>query len=412
MSAQPVPIAGQPFANQGRGLSSHGLGVAIIGAGMIGEVHRRSALAAGSRIAGVLASSPDSTARTASRWGTRAYSDLDHLLASDVDVVHICTPNASHHDLALAALAAGKHVVCEKPLGVDITQAHQMAKAAHTAKQTLGLVTAVPFVYRYHPLVREIRARVERGDLGALHLIHGSYLQDWLLDPGASSWRVDAAEGGASRAFADIGSHWMDLVEWVSGHRATALTATTAIAITHRPTGAGPSFSGGADGALAPVTTEDAASLLLCTDGGAIGNAVISQVSAGRKNRLWFEVDGEHGSAVFDQEAPESIWLGGLTSSQVLVRDPGVGDPAARRLSVLPAGHAQGYAQCFEAFVADVHQAVRRSRTGSDPHIEGMPTFADGLRAALVTDAVLTSAGTGRWTPVVPPGHTDTCTDR
>jgi len=369
------------------------LRIAVLGAGMIADVHRRAAVVAGSQVAGVLASTPESTDRAAARWGTTGLRSLEQALNSDVDVIHICTPNASHHEYALAALAAGKHVVCEKPLGLSSTQAQEMADAARVS----GRVAAVPFVYRYHPLVREIRARVQRGDLGALHLVHGSYLQDWLLSPLASSWRVDAAEGGASRAFADIGSHWVDLVEWVTGHRVTSLTASTSVAVPERPSAAGPSFSRGGSGATVPVTTEDAVSLVLRTDGGAIGSCVVSQVSAGRKNRLWFEVDGSDGSAVFDQEAPESVWFGGLESSQVVVRDPSAGDPSARRLSVLPAGHAQGYAQCFEAFVTDAHEAVRRSASGLAGRVEDMPTFEDGLRAAEVTDAVLTSADTGSW---------------
>lgn len=370
------------------------LRVAVLGAGTIAEVHRRAALVAGAEVVGVLASNARTTAAAAARWGTTAYRDTDELLAGDADVVHVCTPNHTHHAHALAALAAGKHVVCEKPLGLDVAQAQEMVTAARTA----GLVGAVPFVYRYHPLVREIRARVMRSDLGAVHLVHGSYLQDWLLSSSASSWRVDAARGGASRAFADIGSHWVDLVEWVTGHRTSELVATTTVVVPERPTATGPSSGGTATDAVEPVTTEDAVTLVLRTAQGAIGSCVVSQVSAGRKNRLWFEVDGAEHSAVFDQEAPESVWIGGRESSEVVVRDPGTGAPEARRLSVLPAGHPQGYAQCFEAFVADAHASVRRVRAGLDVPVDGMPTFEDGLRAAVVTEAVLRSAGTRTWT--------------
>ncbi|MET0590512.1 MAG: Gfo/Idh/MocA family oxidoreductase, partial [Naasia sp.] len=260
------------------------LRAAIIGAGMIAEVHRRSILLSGAELVGVLGSRPERSAEVGAAWGVRGYDDLDALLADSVDVVHICTPNATHAFYAEAALRAGIHVVCEKPLGVDVAEARRLADLAAET----GLVATVPFVYRYHPLVREIRARREAGEFGEWNLLHGTYLQDWLLAPGSSSWRVDPAAGGASRAFADIGSHWCDLVEWVSGERFASLTARLSIAMADRPAPSGHAFSGGgdADAARVPVTTEDSAVVMLETESGVIGNVVISQLSAGRKNRL------------------------------------------------------------------------------------------------------------------------------
>ncbi|MBT1003460.1 Gfo/Idh/MocA family oxidoreductase [Paenarthrobacter sp. DKR-5] len=366
------------------------LRVAVVGAGMIGEVHRRAAVLAGAELAGVMASSPERSREAAAAWRTQAFGDIDAVAASDVDVVHICTPNSTHTPYVLRLLEAGKHVICEKPLATSTADAERMAVAAAEA----GVVAAVPFVYRYHPLVREIRARRQAGEFGPWNLLHGSYLQDWLLSPDASSWRVDPAAGGASRAFGDIGSHWCDLVEWVSGERFTSLTAQTSITVPERPAGSGASFGGESSGDRVPVQTEDAAALLLRTGTGVLASATVSQVSAGRKNRLWFELDGALGSAVFDQENPEQIWLGGEEGSRLLVRDPAHGSAEQRRLSVLPGGHAQGYAQCFEAFVADTYDAV----AGGKP--EGLPTFQDGVRSARIVEAVLASAASGRWTEV------------
>ncbi|WP_306317088.1 MULTISPECIES: Gfo/Idh/MocA family protein [unclassified Streptomyces] len=371
---------------------------AIVGAGMIAEVHRRSVRTAGGRLTGVLASTPERSARVAADWSApgqpvAAYGDFEDLLAdADVDVVHICTPNRTHAAYAERALAAGKHVVCEKPLATSVADAERLTHAAERA----GTVAAVPFVYRYHPLVRELRSRAEAGEFGNWQLLHGSYLQDWMLDPEASGWRVDPGAGGASRAFADIGSHWCDLVEWVTGERFTELTAHRTVTVPERPGAGAKSFSKAAGSAArSTVTTEDAAALLLRTDGGALASTVVSQVSAGRKNRLWFELDGSAGSAVFDQENPDTLWLGGEDTSRILHRGAGHTSPAQQRLNVVPPGHPQGYVDCFAAFVADVYAAVT---TGETP--EGLPLFADGLRSARLVDAFLTSSANGAWTKV------------
>ena len=294
-----------------------------------------------------------------------AYADLDELIRGPAEVVHVCSPNATHAPYVAALVAAGKHVVCEKPLGVSLDEAERMTEAAEQA----GVVATVPFVYRYHPVVREIRARAQAGEFGRWNLLHGHYLQDWLLSAAAFNWRVDPAQGGASRAFADIGSHWCDLVEWVSGQSIDTVTAQLAIAVPGRAP----------DGEVRrarpePVATEDSATVIFRTTAGVPGSVVVSQVAAGRKNRLWFELDGAAGSAVFDQENPESFWFGTDEGSRRIVRDANSGSDEQRRLSFLPAGHPQGFADCFAAFVADTYAAI----DGDKP--EGLPTFADGLR--------------------------------
>jgi predicted dehydrogenase len=361
---------------------------------MIGDVHRRTAMLAGAQILGVMASTPERSRQVAEDWGVeQAYGSIDEVADSKAEIVHICTPNASHVPYAVALMQAGKHVLCEKPLGVSVEDARHAAQIADDT----GVINTIPFAYRFHPMVREMRARVQAEDFGAINLMHGSYLQDWLLNPRATSWRVDPKAGGPSRAFGDIGSHWCDLVEWVTGDRIARLVATTSIAIKQRPAATAATFSAAeTDAPLVDVQTEDTALIMFRTVDDVAGSAVISQLSAGRKNRLWVEVDGMHQSAAFDQELGEQLWIGSESGAQLLFRDPNHGSAEQRRLSSLPAGHAQGYAQCFESYVADSYAAVD-AYAGRGKVPDGLPTFADGARAAEICDAMLRSASSGDW---------------
>jgi predicted dehydrogenase len=361
---------------------------------MIGEVHRRAALLAQAEIVGVMASTPPRSREAAARWGTEPISSADDLARLAPDIVHVCSPNYLHAEHVEAALACGAHVICEKPLAIGTESACHLQALA----KANGRIATVPYVYRFHPLVREIRARVVAGEFGRWQVLHGSYLQDWLLSPNATSWRVDPARGGPSRAFADIGSHWCDLMEFVTGERIASVFAAMSTTTSKRPAVSQATFGGGhGDGPMLTVETEDVAAVLFRTSSGILGSVVISQVSAGRKNRLWFEFDGAFKSAVFDQETPETVWLGSQHSAEILQRDPGCGSSEQRRLSSLPPGHAQGYAQCFENFVADTYAAAR----GAVP--DGLPTFADGVRSARIIDAVIASARSNRWTDVTSP---------
>src|ERR687898_2518723 len=261
------------------------LRAAIAGTGFVGAVHARSARLAGARLAGVAASSEESAAAAASRLGAeRSFASAEAMVeAEGIDVVHICTPNPRHLPLAEAALQAGKHVICEKPLALDAEGAERLVKAAAEA----GRQATVPFIYRYYPTLREARERVRDGRTGPIRLLHGTYLQDWLLSAEDHNWRVEEERGGASRAFADIGSHWCDLAEFVSGHRIARLSARLLTAVPERISEAGRhAFASGGDGGEARrVTTEDAAVVQFETDGGAVGSVVVSQVSAGSTNR-------------------------------------------------------------------------------------------------------------------------------
>jgi predicted dehydrogenase len=371
----------------------------IAGTGFIGAVHARSARRAGARVTAVAASSLQSAQQAARELGAeRAFASAEELVQDpDVDVVHICTPNHLHLPLTELALAAGKHVVCEKPLALDAAGARRLVEAAAGT----GLQTAVPFVYRYYPTVREARRRVGDDSTGELRLLHGAYLQDWLLRPDDDNWRVDAALGGHSRAFADIGSHWCDLAQFISGHRITRLSARLLTAVPERLSADGrrafAAADAGADGGgdRKAVSTEDAAVVLFETDEGALGTVTVSQISAGRKNKLWIELDGAHEALAFDQENPEELWCGRREAATIVRRDPEHLSADAARFSTLPPGHPQGYADCFDAFIGDVYAAI----ASGDPS-DGLPGFEDGLRAAQITDAVLASAASETWVDV------------
>lgn len=351
---------------------------AIIGTGFMGIVHANAVRAARGTVVSVLGSTPEQSRIGVERLGAeRAAMTLDELVsADDVDVVHVCTPNALHVEQARAALLHGKHVICEKPLATSVTDAAELVAIA----DDLGLITGVPFAYRFYGSVRAARDRVRQGRTGRVLAVHGTYLQDWLADPDATNWRVDAARGGGSRAFGDIGVHWCDMAEFITGHRIARLAARTLRAHDQR--------SGHA------VTTEDAVSVVFETDGGALGSVIASQISRGRKNRLWISVDGVDEAVGFSQEEAEQLWIGRADESAVILRGGTPNGPDVDRYNHVPAGHPQGYQECFNDFVADMYASV----AGATP--DGMPTFADGLRAAVITDAVMTAAASQAWVDV------------
>lgn len=366
--------------------------IALIGTGMIAAAHLRAARTAGAQVSGILGSRPERSAQLAREWEVpTGYPDLAALIADRPDVAHVCTPNNTHATYAEELIRAGIHVVLEKPVATSTAAAQHLVELA----EQHGVLVTVPYVYRYHPLVREIRARRIAGEFGDIALIHGSYLQDWLLSSDSTTWRIDAAAGGPSRAFADIGTHWCDLAEFVSGERFASLSATTAITHRTRPAGTGPSFSGSTDDTgRAPVDTEDIALVNFKTAHDVPANTVISQVSAGRKNRLWLEIDGTAGSVVFDQENPETIWLGRENESVLLHRGETTAHPDQVQFNRTPAGHPQGWTDAFTAFITDSYAAF----DGQQP--EGLPTIEDGLRSVELIDAVLTSARGQGWVRV------------
>jgi predicted dehydrogenase len=368
------------------------VGIGIVGAGFAGRLHALAARTLGARLVGVVTSTPERSGEAAARLGAeRAFADPAQLVEHPaVEVVHVCTPNVSHAPLVEMALQRGKHVICEKPLATSVADTARLAALAEQS----GVKAAVCFSYRYQPVAQEARARIQSGQVGPVHLIHGTYLQDWLLHETDGNWRTLAKLGGPSRAFADVGSHWCDLAEWMTGKRITDIAAVTSTVHDKRPR---PPLRLGAPapgGDLVPVDTEDVVCLIFRATGNVVGTLTVSQVSPGRKNRLWMEVDGAEASIVFDQESAEWLWLGARDANRMIARDGSGSFDHFPRSSALPPGHARGFVEGFTELFADVYESVRNGVRGS------FPSFEDGLRSAVITDAVLRSASNRGWEEV------------
>ena len=374
------------------------LRASVVGTGFIGVVHVDALRRLGVEVVGVVGSTPE---RARAKAGLpEPYDSFEAMLADPrVDVVHLTTPNHLHYAQVKAVLEAGKHVVCEKPLGMDTRETAELVSLAERS----GLVHAVNFNIRFYPQVQEAAARVRAGALGDVYLVSGGYLQDWLLLDTDWNWRLDPAVGGGLRAVGDIGSHWIDLMTFVTGQHVTAVCAdlTTFVPVRHEPVGPVETFgSAAAGGKTVPHTmgTEDAAGLLLRFDGGARATATISQVSAGRRNLLSFEIDGAAGSLAWAAERPEELWLGHRgRPNELLLRDATLMDGAAAATTHLPAGHAEGFADTFRELYRVVYAAVA---AGAPPASPLYPTFAEGHEAALIGAAIARSAREARWVTV------------
>jgi predicted dehydrogenase len=367
----------------------------VVGTGFVAAIHVDALRRLGVQVAGVVGSTPE---RARPKALAPVFGDLDELLAADVDVVHVTTPNHLHHPQVKAVLAAGRHVVCEKPLALTAEESGELAELARAG----GIVHCTNFNLRFYPLVQQARALVRDGKLGSVWNVHGGYLQDWLALATDWNWRLEAEKGGALRAVGDIGSHWLDLAEFVSGLRVTELCAdlATVIPVRRRPVGEVETFAAADDVERedAPMQTEDLANVLLRFDGGARGSMVVSQVSTGRKNSLRFELDGSEGAVAWDAERHEELWLGHRARpNELLSRNPALMDAEAAARTGMPAGHAEGYADTFRELYRPVYTAVA---AGGMPDEPDFPSFADGHRAQLLGEAVARSARERRWVDV------------
>jgi predicted dehydrogenase len=376
------------------------LRAAVVGTGFVGVLHVEALRRLGIEVLGVVGSSPErARAKAATVPLPPPYESLEAMLADDrVDVVHLTTPNYLHYEQVKATLAAGKHVVCEKPLALDASQSAELLALAEQAR----VVHCTNFNLRFYPQCQQARAVVADGRLGDVWNVHGGYLQDWLLLPTDWNWRLEPEKGGVLRAVADIGSHWLDLVQFVTGRAVVELLAdlATTIPVRRRPTAEIETFAAAGDVERidAPMATEDLAHVLLRFEGGSRGAAVVSQVSAGRKNSLRFEVDGSLGALAWDAERPEELWLGHRRRpNEILLRDPTVLEPEAAVRTTLPAGHAEGYADTFKELYRAVYAAAAG---GGMPDEPDFPTFADGHRENVLGEAVVRSARERRWVEV------------
>lgn len=377
--------------------------VGVIGAGFIGPAHIESLRRLGYvEVVALAGSSQESAERKAAAlFVPKAYGNyLDLIRDPDVDVVDISAANVHHYPAAKATLEAGKHVVCEKPLGMTSAESAELAALAERS----GLVHAVTFNVRFYPLVQHARAMIRRGDLGTVYLVHGGFWQDWLLLDTDYNWRVEAGQGGVLRAVGDIGSHWLDLAQFLTGLPVRSVLAdfATFLPVRQKPLRPLDTFST-AEVERMPVTmeTEDAATVLLRLGETARGAMQVSQVSAGRKCRLAIEVNGSRGSLAWDGERPNELWIGHRDRpNEVLIKDPALLDESARPYARYPGGHDEGFADSHTAINRAVYDYIRAGGRASG-RAPDFPTFADGHRENVIGDSILTSAREARWVDVL-----------
>ena len=374
------------------------IGAAVVGTGFIGAVHVEALRRLGVQVHGVVGSTRERAAARAAEIGLpQAYGSLQAMLDDPrVDVVHVTSPNHLHHEHSRAALRAGKHVVCEKPLAMTPAESADLLQIAEHS----GLVHATNFNLRFYPVVQHVHGMVREGALGEVRLVSGHYLQDWLLLDTDWNWRLEPELGGVLRAVSDIGSHWMDLTRFLTGKRIVAVMADLATFIKKRRQPSGPmetfATGRGVKTVERDISTEDCATILLRYEDGTRGALTVSQISAGRKNSLLVEVDGSTSAVGWNSERPDELWIGHRgRPNELLLRDPAILNEEGRRAASLPGGHAEGFADTFRALYAAVYRAVSAGKPS-----EGYPTFADGHDEMLVCDAVARSHREQRWVEV------------
>jgi len=373
---------------------------AIIGLGFVGRAHLEGLRRLGITIQGILDDPPARTQEAAKSLGiSRAYSSLDDLLSDkDVDSVHVCTPNFVHCEQVTKSIKAGKHVVCEKPLAMDTKETASLVELGKTSKA----VGAVNYNLRYYPLCQEARALVQKGAIGEPRLVHGSYLQDWLTFASDWNWRLEPQFGGTSRAVADIGTHWLDMVTWITDKKVTELCAdlATVVPVRQKPRGVVESFQTRKDAAFdeIKIATEDYASVLLRFEGNLRGVMTVSQVSSGRKNRLWYEIDGSEGSLAWDGENPNMLWLGDRRkANQSMIKDPSIMTPEARGFAGYPGGHAEGYPDTFVQLFKEFYAYIA---AGNPSAPRPFPTFESGHHEVQLCELIAQSSRDRKWIAV------------
>jgi predicted dehydrogenase len=376
----------------------------VVGTGFIAPVHIEALRRLGRPMVGIVGSSPQRGNETAERLNvTRAYSSLEALLADPlISVVHLTTPNHLHFEQCKQVLAAGKHVICEKPLALTSVQTAELLRLSERAP----VASAVNYNVRFYPLNLETRQRIADGQLGSIYHVTGSYLQDWLLYDTDFNWRVLAGEGGALRAIADIGTHWLDLVTFVTGLQVESVCADlrTFLPTRRRPRGSVETFQGKLESGqrreteLLAIDTEDYGSVLLRFRDGASGCFTVSQVTAGRKNCLRYEIAGSRSSLAWDSEQPNELWLGRREQpNTILTRDPALLHPSVRPFASYPGGHIEGFADTFKQLFRAVYDYID---AGDLTAPRPFPTFADGHREVVLCEAILTSHRERRWVDV------------
>lgn len=383
-------------------LTKQTIGVGVAGTGFIGPAHVEGLRRNGINVLGLLGSTKEKGQVKAAELGIpHMYHSLEEMLANpDIDVVHLATPNHLHHPHAKAALLAGKHVVCEKPLAMTSAESAELLQLA----KEKNLVNAVNFNIRMYPLVHQARSMVRNGELGDLFILQGSYLQDWLLLPTDWNWRLEPELGGTVRAVGDIGSHWLDLLTFITGLHVEEVYADfkTFHPVRKKPARPLETFTGKLltpeDYIDQPIHTEDYATILLHYENGVRGVLTVSQVSSGRKNRLFYEINGSKSSLAWDAERPNELWIGNRSGpNQILLKDPSLLSPEARAVTSYPGGHNEGFPDTFKQLYAKIYQYIL---AGDFTKAPDFPTFADGHYEMQLCEAIEHSAREKAWVQV------------
>ena len=377
------------------------LKTALIGTGFMGRIHAENLRRLGTvEVTAIAGSSPERARQFGKSIGiNRTTGNYQELLEdSSIDAVHVLTPNVLHYPICRAALESGKHVLCEKPFTISVDQARELVDLG--AKT--GLANCIQHNLRYYPVVQQIRRMIEAGDLGDILIVQGTYSQDWLLYDTDWNWRVEAADNGALRAMGDIGSHWMDLIQHVTGLPITELCADLATfhPTRRKPKGSVETFAAkqltGSQYDDVPIDTEDFGSVLLRLGDRARGAFTVSQMSAGRKNMFTIDIYGSKAGVAWNQERPDELWIGQRNiPNQIIVKDPALLYPQAAAYADLPGGHSEGYddthKQVFKRFYARL----------ADPSAPvEYPTFLDGLQGMRLLEKVAESAKSRAWVTV------------
>jgi predicted dehydrogenase len=375
------------------------IGVAVVGAGFIGPVHVEALRRLGVKVRGILGCDQAESQRAMKALGLpKAYADLDEVLTDpDVQAVHLAVPNVLHYPFAKRALEAGKHVMCEKPLAMDSQQSAELVELAKRSQRAAG----VCYNLRFYPLNLEARDMRDRGDLGQVFAINGSYVQDWLFYDTDYNWRVLADQGGPLRAVADIGTHWMDLVLSITGLEVEAVLADllTVHPVRKRPKGEVQTFTGKTQQQVQTesikVDTEDYGCVLFRFRGGAKGSLQVSQVTAGRKNCLRYEIAGSKCALAWNSEAPNELWIGRRDgANQNLIRDPALVGSLARGYINYPGGHNEGFPDAFKQCFRSFYNYIVAGDFNATPLF---PTFAEGHREVALCEAILRSHREQKW---------------
>jgi predicted dehydrogenase len=373
--------------------------VAIIGTGFTGRIHTEALRRLGNiEVAAVAGSSKERAQKFADGvYIDRATGDYRELLSDPtIEAVHICSPNELHFEQAMYCMGAGKHILCEKPLAASVEEGRKMLSLA----EEKNLVHCTSYNQRAYPQVQQMRQMRIAGMFGNIRIVQGTYSQDWLFLDTDWNWRI---ESGKSRTFADIGTHWCDMAEHVTGLKITSLSADleTFIKSRKKPRGPVETFQGKAlrpdEYTDTPIDTEDFGSMQFRMGTDTLGCMTTSQVSAGRKGRLFLEIYGSKCSAAWDAERPEELWIGHRSRpSELLQKDSMLFEEEAWGFADLPGGLSEGYGDTFKQIFRRFYRVVaERSAT-----VE-FPTFEDGIRQLQMVDAVVESSAKHAWEEIV-----------